>query len=86
MVNDLPFVEVGNIRTFDADLDEMKLLWHWDEQDRFVTPCHETDWLFQFDDEEPIELHVGESIFIRAGTWHRLIKGTGSLSLSIVKL
>ena len=81
-----PFTETGNIRTFDASVDELDLQWHWDEQDRYVTPCHATDWLFQFDDEEPVEFDVKTTIFIKAGTWHRLIKGSGSLSLRIVKV
>lgn len=84
-VDDLPFAEDGIIRTFSETVLPEELKWHWDEQDRFVSPIHETDWLFQYDNELPIELRQGVRLFIQAGTWHRLIRGTGSLSLEVHK-
>lgn len=89
-MTDLPFIEEGNttegfIRTFSASVAEDELKWHWDEQDRLVTPIHDTDWLFQFDDQRPLPLIKGVSIFIKAGTWHRLHKGTNDLRLFMIK-
>ena len=65
------------IRTFSEDTLDEELKWHWDEEDRMVTPIRETDWKFQMDNRlpQPIE---GE-IFIPAGEWHRVIKGTGNI-------
>ena len=90
MVKELPFIEEGNtqegfIRTFSASVDEAELKWHWDEQDRLITPIHSTDWLFQFDDHRPLPLIHNVSIYIKAGTWHRLHKGTDDLRLHVIK-
>jgi len=85
MTSDLPFEESGNIRTFSSTVQPSDLQWHWDEQDRMVTPLHDTDWKFQFDNKLPMKLEEGVSIFIPIGTWHRLIKGTGDLHLEVLK-
>jgi len=76
------------IRTFSEDTLDEELKWHWDEEDRKVSLVHigqvqETDWMFQMDNELPKKIE--ESIFIPAGEWHRLIKGTGNLTLKIEK-
>lgn len=70
-------------RTFSETLDESDLKWHWDEQDRLVSPTHKTDWMFQFDNELPIKLKEGEEIFIDAGRYHRVIKGSGDLKVKV---
>lgn len=82
---DLPFTEKGDVRTFSKDVAPDELKWHWDEQDRIVTVLHDTDWMFQFDDELPIRMIYNQQIQIRAGVWHRLIKGHGDLVLGILK-
>ena len=88
-----PYTEssLGNniyIRTFSEDTLEEELKWHWDEEDRKITlvhvgPVHETDWMFQMDNELP--RRIEGTIFIPAGKWHRIIKGTGNLSLRVEK-
>jgi hypothetical protein len=88
MVN-LPFKETpleGSIyeRIFKSDLSDEDLKWHWDEEDRIITPLYETDWMFQFDNCLPQEI-VG-NIEIPKGIWHRLIKGSGDLTLKVHKL
>ena len=85
----LPFKERlinGSVyeRTFTQDLSDEDLKWHWDEEDRIVTPLHETDWKFQFDNCLP--QWIDSDIEIPKGVWHRLIKGTGNLSLKVNKL
>ena len=70
---------------FDASVDPLQLKWHWDEQDRFVTAAHPTDWQFQYDNRLPQDMLEGVSFYIKAGTWHRLIKGSGSLTLEVIK-
>lgn len=82
---DLPFIETGALRTFAEDVPKEELKWHWDEQDRVVTPTHDTDWMFQYDNKLPQEMANGVSFFIRAGEFHRLIKGAGSLTLNVLK-
>lgn len=94
MIDDqnLPFTEEiidesTSIRTFNADeIKEHQLKWHWDEQDRVIEVLHETDWKIQFDNKIPVVLDPTVTHHIKAGLYHRLIKGTGTLSLKINKL
>ncbi len=83
MVSDLPFTEKDNIRFFSKDIDPKRLVWHWDEQDRTIKSIEATDWLFQFDNQLPIQMN--KPIFIPAGTFHRLIIGTKDLSIEVIK-
>jgi len=69
------------IRTFTQDVNEDELVWHRDRRDRRVTVLEETDWKFQFDNELPQVLK--DVIFIPKNTYHRVIKGTGELTISI---
>lgn len=72
------------IRTFTQDVNEDELVWHRDRRDRRVTVLEETDWKFQFDNELPQVLK--DVIFIPKNTYHRVIKGTGELSIRIQEL
>jgi hypothetical protein len=87
---DFPFKEElkngFNIRTFSSNLTEMELKWHFDEEDRIVICEYDTDWLFQIDDELPIKIERNTPIFIPEGQYHRIIKGTGDLTLKVKKL
>jgi hypothetical protein len=74
------------IRTFTEYIPEEELKWHWDEEDRLINPTYDTDWQFQFDDKLPMRMSPNEQIFIPKGVYHRIIKGTGDLSLKIVKV
>lgn len=83
----LPFSEKieskVRFRKFDRNVQENELKWHFDEQDRMITPTHTTDWKFQMDDELPIDLIEGNEIFIPQGVYHRIIKGSGDLELKV---
>ena len=83
----LPFkqkeTDTGVIRTFSKDLPESSLKWHFDGEDRTVTPLNENDWMFQFDNEFPIPMN--REIFIPKGVYHRVIKGTTDLIIKILK-
>lgn len=72
------------LRTFSEDTLNEELKWHWDEEDRVVHPMHPTDWMFQLDNNLPQK--ISSTILIPAGEWHRIIKGTGDLTLKIVKV
>ena len=84
---ELPFDEKGkgNVREriFSENTDEMELKWHWDEQDRIVTPLHKTDWMLQLDNELPFKLIEGNEYFIPVGVYHRVIKGNGDLKIKV---
>jgi hypothetical protein len=87
MQNNFPFKEYSNgkisIRKFSQDIDDHELKWHKDEEDRVVIPIKETNWLFQRDNQLP-EIISG-SIKIKAGEWHRIIKGDGDLEVKVIK-
>jgi hypothetical protein len=92
MVTIFPFTEtklVKNdiekfVRFFSSEIEDDNLLWHWDEEERIISPTHETDWKFQMDNELPKKIE-GE-IRIPKGLWHRIIKGSGDLELEIQKI
>jgi hypothetical protein len=88
LVNDnLPFNENKynniSIRTFSEDVTNEDLMWHRDEEDRLITPLHETNWLIQLDNELPQQFD--KPIFIEKEKYHRLIKGDGNLKLKVEK-
>lgn len=92
MVKEFPFKERlisdGTTQTvfriFKESVDPDELMWHWDEEDRIVHVIRESDWLFQFDNLLPQSL-TGV-LKIPKGTWHRVIKGNGDLSIIIEKM
>lgn len=79
-----PYTEIKTseyiYRKFTQNTLEEEFVWHRDRKDRVIEPLHKTDWKFQLDNEVPKEINC---IFIKAGTYHRLIKGTGNLTLKI---
>jgi hypothetical protein len=77
--------EIDNyvMRTFRQDSDSEDLTWHRDAEDRIISSIKETDWMIQVEDQLP-EM-IANSIEIKSGVWHRLIKGTGDLTLKIIK-
>ncbi len=74
------------IRTFSSDVTNEDLKWHWDEEDRIVVCENKTDWGFQMDNNLPFIISKDSPIFIPKGQFHRLIKGTGDLTLRIKKI
>jgi len=76
-------VEDTLIREFDENIDPIELKWHRDNEDRLIEAIGDTDWMFQIDNQLPIEMK-GE-IFIPRGIWHRAIKGTGPVKIKIIK-
>jgi hypothetical protein len=71
------------IREFDESIDPVELMWHRDNESRIIQSVENTDWKFQLENQLPIEIK-GE-IFIPRGVWHRIIKGTGSVKVKIIK-
>ena len=70
-------------RLFKDTIEDGELLWHHDERDRTIRIFNGKDWKLQFDNKLPILLK--DHIFIPRHTWHRVIKGTGTLKLKINK-
>jgi hypothetical protein len=86
LVNPFSEEKISNtefIRCFSSNIEVSELKWHQDWEDRTIQFLESSDWMFQFDDELPIPCE-GE-LYIKAGTWHRVIKGTGNLKIRIIK-
>ena len=84
-----PYQDIQNqnnqvVRVFDQDIDPIELMWHRDQEDRIIETVEYTDWQIQLDNELPTL--IDKPIFIPRYTWHRAIKGTGSLKVKITKL
>jgi len=73
------------IREFLESTPSFEFVWHRDKEDRYIEPTHDTDWLFQLDNEIPQQLQKSK-LFIPKETYHRLIKGNGNLVLKIWKI
>lgn len=71
------------VREFDENIDPIELMWHRDQEDRIIESVEKTDWKFQLENNLPVE--IKETIFIPRGVWHRVIKGTGSIKVKIIK-
>lgn len=86
----LPFKEKskGNIsvRTFSNSVNETELKWHWDNENRIVVCEHETDWQLQMDNQLPVTIAKNKKYFIPEGEYHRIIKGSGDLTVKVTKL
>jgi len=85
-----PYNEVskGNntyIREFSTDTDSSELVWHRDKEDREVTILEGKGWKFQRDNELPIILNEGDTIYIKKNEYHRIIKGDTDLKISLLK-
>ena len=70
------------IREFSHNTPSFEFVWHRDKEDRIVQATHDTDWLFQLDNDIPRRLQK-DKLFIPKETYHRLIKGTGDLVVKI---
>jgi quercetin dioxygenase-like cupin family protein len=73
------------IREFSQDVDPMELVWHMDNEDRTITVLEGNGWQFQRDNELPLALQKGDSIFIPKEQIHRVIKGNTNLKIQIQK-
>lgn len=89
-MENLPFCEQikdgWNHRSFKSDLKDEDLKWHYDEESRLMVTTHETDWMFQYDNNLPFKIELHTTYVIPKGQYHRLIKGTGDLEVKILKL
>jgi hypothetical protein len=71
------------LREFSPEVEESELIWHRDLRDREITVLEAEGWKLQFDNELPFELKVGDNWFIPSMQFHRLWRGSGTLSLKI---
>ena len=82
---DNKLTENVRIRRFSESVRDEDLVWHRDERDRTITILEGRGWQFQRDNELPQEMRPGQVIEVRAGEWHRVIKGAGQLHTIILE-
>jgi len=73
------------IRVFNESVNSDELVWHRDKKDRLVEVIESKGWMFQLDDEYPVELKCGDTFFIPMNIYHRVIKGKGNLIISFTE-
>ena len=78
-----PYTDKDNIREFSSNVDELDLVWHQDKEDRLVEVLEGEGWKFQKDNNVPVDMKIGDRIFIPEGEIHRIIKGTTDLKIKI---
>jgi len=78
-----PYKDSSNIRTFSKDVDPMDLVWHQDNEDRKIEILEGEGWCIQRDNMLPRMMKQGETIFIKEGEIHRVLKGTTDLKIRI---
>ena len=78
-----PYSDQNNIREFSSNVDELDLVWHQDKEDRLVEVLEGKGWKLQRDNKIPVDMKVGDRIFIPEGEIHRTIKGTTNLKIKI---
>ena len=77
------YVDNKIVRYFSEEVDDKELIWHRDKKNRLVRVIKGSGWKFQYDNELPRKLIMGNSLYIEKDTYHRLIKGNGTLVLEI---
>jgi hypothetical protein len=70
-------------RYFTEMTEDKELVWHRDTKYRKIVVLQSDRWHFQFDNEMPFELTVGLKFDVQSLTYHRLLRGFGSLELLI---
>jgi quercetin dioxygenase-like cupin family protein len=80
-----PITQTSVIREFSSEVDPMELIWHQDEEDRTIEILEGEGWQLQRDNELPLVLQEGDSIFIPMGQIHRVIKGNNNLKIQMTK-
>ena len=73
------------IREFNENIDPIELMWHRDDESRTIEILEGEGWQLQRDNELPLALQEGDSIFIPMGQIHRVIKGNNNLKIQITK-
>ena len=72
------------LRAFDDQSNPLEFIWHRDQEDREVYVEEEgSGWMFQYDNELPVELNKGDKLFVPKMTFHRLIQGKEKLIVRI---
>lgn len=78
-----PYVDDGNIRTFDIKQPATDYVWHRDQEDRTIKCIEGEGWQLQIEDCLPFLLKLNQEVRIPKMVYHRLIKGYNTLKVEI---
>lgn len=81
-----PYIDDGDIRTFDINKSQDEYVWHKDKEDRHIEVIEGSGWRFQPQNCLPFLLQRGIKFHIKKNEYHRLIKGETDLKIRITKL
>ena len=73
------------LRKFSKRVRQSQLEWHRDRENRVIEVLSGNGWKFQRDNELPETLQEGDRVYVTAGEYHRLLKGSGDLYVKIYK-
>lgn len=71
------------VRKFDVSLEDTEFIWHRDLNDRVIKVIEGNDWKLQYEDELPIDMFIDDEFYIPKMVYHRIIKGSTDLTISI---
>lgn len=72
------------LREFSRNVPSDELVWHRDREDRLVRAVKGSGWFLQLDGDLPRPIRLGESHYIPAGSWHRMLRSPGADTLRLV--
>tara|TARA_Y100000389_G_scaffold193126_1_gene221569 strand:- start:212 stop:463 length:252 start_codon:yes stop_codon:yes gene_type:complete len=78
-----PYTDDEGIRTFDVTAEDKEFVWHRDKEDRVIEILEGDGWQFQPDSALPFLMRPGLKFSIKAGEYHRIIKGINDLKIRI---
>ena len=73
------------LRGFSENTSQEDLVWHRDAENRTIVVVEGLGWQFQRDNNLPVSINEGDKLSVRAGEYHRLIKGDTDLIVTIIK-
>jgi len=74
------------VRKFDRAAVLNESTWHRDRRDRLVEVLDGAGWQIQVDNRVPMRMKVGDVYKIPAEMWHRIIPGSGNLTVLIKEM
>jgi hypothetical protein len=84
LVNKFPYTDTNDndlvVRTFSENIDPIDLMWHRDLKTRRIKVISGQGWKIQLENSLPEDIN---DITIKKLEWHRVIKGSGDLVVSI---
>ncbi len=86
VISGKPYLDDGDIRTFDVTVDDCEYVWHRDKEDRKIEVLKGDGWQFQPEGCLPFLLKPGDHFYVEENEYHRLIKGINNLEIRVTKL